>query len=103
MANQGFGLIGFIIILIIALIVLGYFGISIKSVIQKQPVQDNLSYAWQTAKYVWVTYLSGPANFVWNIFYNYLWLSFIENAQRIKDGKFPTFIENQPKLVAPSQ
>lgn len=103
MTNQGIGLMGFLIILIVALIVLGYFGISIKSVIQKQPVQDNLSYAWQTVRYVWTIYLSGPANYIWGIFYNYLWLSFIENAQRIKDGKLPTFIENQPKLTTPSQ
>ncbi len=98
MANQGLGLIGFIIILVIAVIVLGYFGISVKSVMQSPIVQDNLLYVWQTAKYAWDNYLSGPANYLWNIFYNYLWLSFIENMGRIKQGHLPTFIENQPKI-----
>ena len=101
MTNQGIGLIGFIILLIIAIIVLGYFGISIRSIFGGGTTsRDNLDYAWQTVKYVWNTYLSVPAYYVWNIFYNLLWKSFIENAERIRGGNPPTLLEGQPQMPA---
>ncbi len=94
MTNQGFGLISFIIILIIAIVVLGYFGISIRSIFGGGTSRDNLDYAWQTIKYVWDTYLTVPAYYVWNIFYNLLWRSFVENAERIRQGKPPSLLGN---------
>jgi len=96
MANEG--LIRFVVLLLIAIIVLGFFGISIKAVFQKQTVRENLSFVWQTTQYIWNRYLTVPAQYVWNIFYNLLWRSFVENAERLKRGELPTFIENQPKL-----
>ncbi len=98
MTNQGLGLIGFVILLIIAIIVLGFFGISLTSVFQKQGVQDNLSFARQTIQTVWNRYLAGPAQYLWNIFYNLLWQSFVQNASRIKEGKTPTILEGQPQM-----
>ncbi len=93
MANQGFGVIGFIIILIIAVIVLGYFGISLRTLFGGgTTTRDNLDYAWQMIKYVWDNYLTVPAYYVWNIFYNLLWRSFVENAERIRQGRPPTLI-----------
>lgn len=94
MTNQGFGLISFIIILLIAIIVLGYFGISLRTIFGGGTSRDNLDYAWQTIKYVWNTYLTVPAYYVWNIFYNLLWRSFVENAERIRQGKPPTLFGN---------
>ncbi|MFH0803507.1 MAG: hypothetical protein V1877_00075, partial [Candidatus Tagabacteria bacterium] len=59
MTNQGFGLIGLIIILLIVIIVLGYFGISIRSIFGGgTTARDNLEYAWQMIKYAWDTYLT---------------------------------------------
>ncbi len=98
MTNQGFGLIGFIIILIIAIIVLGYFGISIRSIFGGGTTRDNLDYAWQMIKDAWNTYLAVPAYYVWNIFYNLLWRSFVENAERIRQGKAPTLLEGQSNI-----
>ncbi len=95
MTNQGFGLISFIIILLIVIIVLGYFGISIRSIFGGgTTARDNLEYAWQMIKYVWNTYLTVPAYYVWNIFYNLLWRSFVENAERIRQGKPPSLLGN---------
>ncbi len=96
MSNEG--LIRFVVLLLIAIVVLGFFGISLKSVFQKQSVQENLSFVWQTTQYVWNTYLAVPAQYAWNIFYNLLWRSFLENAERLKRGELPNFIEGQPKL-----
>ncbi len=94
MTNQGIGLISFIILLLIAIIVLGYFGISLRSIFGGGTVRDNLEYAWQMIKYVWNTYLTVPAYYVWNIFYNLLWRSFVENAERIRQGKPPSLLGN---------
>jgi hypothetical protein len=99
MANNGFGLIGFIIILIIAIIVLGYFGISLRSIFgHGTTTSDNLLYAWQIVQYVWNNYLVGPAEYVWSIFYNLLWRSFVENADRIRQGQPPSLLQNQPQM-----
>ena len=98
MTNQGIGLIGFIILLIIAIIVLGYFGISLRTIFGGGTTRDNLVFAWQTVKSTWNQYLSVPAQYLWNIFYNLLWRSFVENAERIRQGKPPALLENQPQL-----
>ncbi len=99
--NQG--LIKFIILLIIAIIVLGFFGISLKAVFMKETVQENLWFVWNGARYVWDNYLAGPANYAWNIFYNLLWRSFVENAERIRGGKPPLLLEGQPQMPESSE
>ncbi|MFH1979376.1 MAG: hypothetical protein ABII97_03270 [Patescibacteria group bacterium] len=81
------GLVKLIILIIIGTIVLGYFGINIRSVIESDIVQDNLGYLWNGTKTIWQDYLSKPADFVWGIFYNYIWLAFIENMDRIRHGE----------------
>jgi hypothetical protein len=98
MANQGIGLIGFLILLIIGIIVLGYFGISLRTIFGGGTTRDNLNYAWQMVKYTWDNYLSVPAYYCWSIFYNLMWKSFIENAERIRQGKTPTLLEGQPQM-----
>ena len=60
--NQGF--IKLILIIIIAVVILGYFRIDVRGV---------------------KVYLEETANFLYEIFYNYFWLSFMENIQRIGD------------------
>ena len=99
MANQGFGIIGILIILILGIIILGYFGISLRSIFSEgTTTSDNLEYAWQTVKYVWVNYLRVPAYYCWNVFYNLMWRSFVENAERIRQGKAPLLLEGQPQV-----
>lgn len=94
--NQG--LIKLIILLIIAIIVLGYFGISLKAIFGQETVRGNLDFVWQTASYVWENYLKSPVIWVWNVFYNLLWRSFVENAERIRGGKPPLLLEGQPQM-----
>ena len=97
--NQG--IIRLIILLVIAVIVLGYFGISLKAVFMKEEVRGNLGFFWQTTNYVWENYLKGPAIWLWDIFYNLLWRSFVENAERIRQGKPPLLLEGQPQMLSP--
>ncbi|HUD04250.1 MAG TPA: hypothetical protein VMR73_02040 [Candidatus Paceibacterota bacterium] len=68
--NPNRGLIRTIIIIIIAILILSYFGISIQSVINSPTTQNNFSYVWGGVVYVWNTYLSGPFWALWNIIVN---------------------------------
>lgn len=92
------GLIKLCILIILAVIVLGFFGISLKAIFQKQTVRENLLFLWDGAVFIWNRYLTRPANYLWNIFYNLLWRSFVENAERIRGGKLPLLLEIAPKM-----
>jgi hypothetical protein len=41
------GVIGTIVLIVVALIILGYYGINFKTVVTSPLVQENLSYAWE--------------------------------------------------------
>ncbi|MDE2188372.1 MAG: hypothetical protein KGJ35_01430 [Patescibacteria group bacterium] len=85
--NQG--LIRLIILILIALVILGYYGISVRQAIQNPTSQDNISYIWNGAVYIWATYLKAPATFLWNIFVNDIWNPAIYNLEHIKNGQMP--------------
>ncbi len=98
MPNQA-GLIKFIILLIIAISILSALGVSIRSIVQGETLQDNFKYVWAKIDYTWDKYLARPAKYLWNdIFIGLLWDSFIDNMKRIKEGKSPDIIENAPNL-----
>lgn len=78
--NYKRGLVRTIIIIVIALIILGYFGFDVQSIIQSDNVQRNLHYVWDVVVRIWDNYLAGPAIFVWDkIVVGMLW----ESLQKI--------------------
>ncbi|MFA6430106.1 MAG: hypothetical protein WC229_03435 [Candidatus Paceibacterota bacterium] len=62
------GLIKMVVVVVIALIVLGYFGFNIKDIIESDSVQTNLQYVWGFIKTFWNNYLAAPVIFVWDKF-----------------------------------
>ena len=60
------GLIKTIIVIVIALIILGYFGFNIGDIINGPTVQANLHGAWDFISKIWNDYLSVPFVFVWD-------------------------------------
>jgi len=64
--NYNRGLIRTIIIIVIALIILGYFGFDVQSIIQSDKVQGNLHYVWGIVVRIWDNYLAAPVIFVWD-------------------------------------
>lgn len=90
------GLIKLIILIIIALVVLSYFGFDIKNILESDLVKKNFGYLWSGVENIWKNYLTKPLDIVWGVFYHYIWLSFIENIERIKEGSGPTMLENIP-------
>lgn len=72
-----------IILIVIALLILGYFGINLRSVVNSPTTQDNFSYVWNNVVDVWNNYLKVPATYLWGIFVNLIWSPAINNIQHI--------------------
>ena len=81
------GLIYMLILIVIALIILGYYGFSVRQAVQNPTTQDNISYIWNGAVAIWNDYLKAPATYLWNIFVNDIWNPAISNLGTIKTGK----------------
>lgn len=60
------GFIKAIVLIVILLIILGYFGYNVEEIINSPIVQKNLDYAWNFTKFVWTNYLETFFEFVWN-------------------------------------
>lgn len=85
------GFIQIILIIVIALIVLGYFSINVADVFASPIVQENLSYAWNLVKDLWSTYLSGPAAWIWDKIGSVLWNLFLDGLDNWQNngGQLP--------------
>ena len=95
----GISIIGILILGFILILVLSYFKVSIKSVVESPTGQENLNYVGGGTENLWDAYLKGPAAYLWNdVFINIFWKSFINNMERIRDGK-PTDFENAAPTV----
>lgn len=98
MVNQG-GFIKTIFLIIIFILILSYFGVSVRSIVENQMVRDNFVYVWTWIKGVWITYLADTASYIWNdIFADLLWDSFLENLKRIKSGENMELMEQAPSV-----
>lgn len=79
------GFVQLVIILIVVLIILGYFGFNLKEIVQSPSVSGNLNYAWSLAVTVWNKVLVVPVTFVWNkIIVGFFWnglVGLINHAQ----------------------
>lgn len=86
-------MIKYIILAIILIIVLSFFGYDLQAIIESPLAQRNLGYAKDGVVYVWDSYLSRPVTYFWNnIFLGILWNSFVNNLGRINAGA-PTELE----------
>lgn len=66
-----------IILIVVAILILSYFGFSIKDIAESPTSQSNFSYVWGFLSYVWNTFLVTPVSYIWNvivvgIFWNHL-------------------------------
>lgn len=97
--QQGLSLIGIFILGIILILILSYFKITIRSVVESPEGQDNINYVGGGTRNIWNDYLKEPAEYLWNdVFINIFWKSFINNMERIRDGKSTDFENSAPKL-----
>ena len=74
------GFVKTVIIIVIALIVLGYFGYNLEDIVKSPTVQKNLRYVWDFVVSIWNNYLIGPVKFIWDkIIVGVIW----ESIQRL--------------------
>ncbi len=55
-----------ILLIVIALIVLGFFGYNIKDILNSPTVHDNLVYVWGLVTKLWNNFLAEPIGWVWD-------------------------------------
>ena len=80
-------------------LVLSYFNISIKTVVNNPTGQENITYVGGGARSLWNDYLAKPFSNVLNsTVVKGLWDSFITNMQYIHDGK-PTDFQRSAPIV----
>ncbi|PIP73888.1 MAG: hypothetical protein COW88_00490 [Candidatus Lloydbacteria bacterium CG22_combo_CG10-13_8_21_14_all_47_15] len=87
------GLIKYILLFIIFVIILGYFNIDLRGIIEKPEVQKNLAYIKEAGQNIWQNiilplwhnYLSEPVLYFWqNIFIDIVWRAFTEGLEILK-------------------
>jgi hypothetical protein len=71
--NKQGGLVKLIILVIIAIAILSYYGVDIKEFVNSPQVQKNFGYVWNFVKGVWADYLAEPASKVWSLWLGYVW------------------------------
>jgi len=81
------GIIGWIILIIIAILILSYFGFSLRDLGDDPTTQDNFSFVIEWVRVVWEDYLSGPVTWIWENIIEFIWNDlFLANLERLKDG-----------------
>ena len=93
-AREG-GLIKTIVLIIIAILIISYFGINLRALVTSPTTQDNVSYVTTGAINLWNNFLKEPVTYVWNeIFVKLIWNTALEN---LKSGSL-----NGPSLTSSS-
>lgn len=91
--QMGLSILGVLVLGAILILVLSYFNISIKAVVESPTAQENIEYVEGGTRNLWVAYLKEPASYLWNdVWVDIFWRSFIENMERIRDGQ-PTDLD----------
>lgn len=97
--NKGISILGILILGFILVLVLSFFNISIKSVVESPVGQENINYVGDTSKSVWDKYLKEPVDYLWNdVWIDIFWQGFINNMERIRDGKPTDFDTALPPI-----
>ncbi|MCR4330751.1 MAG: hypothetical protein NUV49_02635 [Patescibacteria group bacterium] len=96
--RQG-GFVKLLVLFVILIIIISYFGIDLRAIVESPETQGNLGYVWSLAVTLWDNYLARPVLYFWNnIFIDLLWESFVNNMERIKNGGSFDFIPNTPSV-----
>lgn len=100
--NQNRGFVKLIIMIVIALLVLSYFGLNLRNIVNSPTGQDNFGYVKTLTVNVWNNYLKKPANYLWNdIWIPLIWRPAVDNLIKIRDGQ-PDSIRTAAPTIPPS-
>jgi len=92
-----------VLIIVVALLVLAYFGFNLRSISNSPTFQDNWSFIKGVVVNVWTKYLKAPFDYIWNkVFLPLIWEPAIKNLTRMKDdGTGVILPESAPHLSSP--
>lgn len=85
MKTSSRGFLHIILIIVIALIILGYFGLNIQEILAKPVVHDNLVWFWDFLKTVW-GYIKDPVMWFWDHVITFLWNLFVQGLGNLNNG-----------------
>lgn len=96
------GFIRTIIIIVIALLILSYFGLNIRDIVNSPAGKDNFTYTQEVMIKVWNNYLKKPVTYLWNdIFLDLIWEPAIENLKKLRDGEPHDIQADAPTIPQP--
>src|SRR3989344_7975339 len=95
--NTKRGIIKLILLIVIFILIISYFNIDLRAIVESPQTQQNISYAKELAikawdillKPLWDNYLSKPVLYIWqNIFIEVIWKSFMHGLDALQSGQF---------------
>ena len=95
------GIVSTIVIIVIALLVLSYYGFNIRNTVESPTTQSNFSYVWGGVEYTWDTYLKVPATYLYNFFITNIWNPSLADIQKINNGQLPSIEQQAPAYPTP--
>lgn len=86
--------------IVIALIILGYFGFDIRKAIEAPATQSNFNYAQTMAYKAWNGFLKKPVTYLWNdVFLDIIWRPALRNLKKVGNNEPTVIDEMAPKLA----
>lgn len=90
--------------IVIALLILSYFGLNIRAIVNSPAGQENFSYAQELMIKAWDGYLKKPVIYLWkDIFLDLIWNPAVENLTKIKDGEPDDLQSSAPEIPEPDK
>ncbi|HEY4528117.1 MAG TPA: hypothetical protein VJL09_03680 [Candidatus Paceibacterota bacterium] len=86
---QDRGIIQLLIILVLAVVIISLLGVKLGEVFQNKVLQDNFSFVFRAAKFVWENYLARPAKIIVRTFAELIWQPFVDTLEGLKRGVNP--------------
>lgn len=86
------GFIKLIFLIVVLILILSYFGISLKNIAESDTGKANFGFVWDILlkiwdfiKAIWNKLLATPAKFVWDrLFVDVIWNSLVDNLSKLK-------------------
>ena len=98
--NRG-GILRTIILIVVVLLVMSYFGLNIRAIVNSPAGQENFSYVQELMIKAWDGYLEKPVTYLWkDIFLDLIWNPAVENLTHIKNGEANEIQSSAPKVTA---
>jgi hypothetical protein len=97
--SGGISILGILLLGIALIIILSYFNVSLKAIVENPKTQENFNYVGSAGRSLWNDYLKKPlSNVINSDVVQYFWKSFLRNMQSIHNGQPTDFQKAAPTL-----